>query len=364
MEIVIFGLEICTILPVYRSIYTDQEEYSNITGIIMTQEKDQAYTKKAGTSVIYFAGGCFWGLEKLMQSIPGVIGTTVGYANGRSDLVPDYQIVSTGRSGYRETVRVEYDSTKISLDALLFSYFRVIDPTLENRQGNDRGTQYQTGVYYVDDSSKETVMRIAEIERERHPAFKVEIGPLTSFYDAEEHHQKYLDKNPGGYCHIGADEFKEATEMIIDPGKYPRPKSEKIAEILDETAFSVTQKGNTEPAFQNAFWDRHEKGIYVDVVTGEPLFASSDKYQSSCGWPAFSKSIDENTVISREDNSFGMERTEVKSRAGNSHLGHVFSGDRESPSGTRYCINSASLRFIPYAEMEKEGYGYLKSKVG
>ncbi len=191
----------------------------------------------------------------------------------------------------------------------------------------------------------------------------MKIGPLTSFYDAEEYHQKYLDKNSRGYCHIGADEFKEVTEMIVDPGKYPRPKSGKIAEILDETAFSVTQKGDTEPAFQNAFWDRHEKRIYVDVVTGEPLFTSSDKYQSSCGWPAFSKSIDENTIISREDTTFGMKRTEVKSRSGNSHLGHVFSGDRESPSGTRYCINSTSLRFIPYAEMEKEGYGYLKSKV-
>ncbi|HKM42218.1 MAG TPA: peptide-methionine (R)-S-oxide reductase MsrB [Methanocorpusculum sp.] len=329
----------------------------------MTQEKDQAYTQKQGASVIYLAGGCFWGLEKLMQSIPGVTRTTAGYANGKSDIVPDYQTVSSGRSGYRETVRVGYDPEKISLDALLFAYFRVIDPTVENRQGNDRGTQYQTGIYYTDDASKETVMRIAEIERERHPAFKVEIGPLTSFYDAEEYHQKYLDKNPGGYCHIRADEFKEAAEMIIDPGKYPRPETEKIAGILDETAFSVTQKGNTEPAFQNAFRDRQEKGIYVDVVTGEPLFTSSDKYQSSCGWPAFSKSIDENTIIPQKDNSFGMKRTEVKSRAGNSHLGHVFSGDRESPSGTRYCINSASLRFIPYAEMEKEGYGYLKSKV-
>ena len=329
----------------------------------MTQEKDPAYTQKEGASVIYLAGGCFWGLEKLMQSIPGVTRTTAGYANGKSDIVPDYQTVSSGRSGYRETVRVGYDPEKISLDALLFAYFRVIDPTIENRQGNDRGTQYQTGIYYTDDASKETVMRIAEIERERHPAFKVEIGPLTSFYDAEEYHQKYLDKNPGGYCHIRADEFKEAAEMIIDPGKYPRPETGKIAGILDETAFSVTQKGDTEPAFQNAFRDRQEKGIYVDVVTGEPLFTSSDKYQSSCGWPAFSKSIDENTIIPQKDNSFGMKRTEVKSRAGNSHLGHVFSGDRESPSGTRYCINSASLRFIPYAEMEKEGYGYLKSKV-
>lgn len=329
----------------------------------MMMENNRKSKENDETSVIYFAGGCFWGMEKLMQSIPGVVRTTVGYANGISSMIPDYKVVSSGKSGYRETVRVEYDPKKISLDALLFSYFRVIDPTLKNRQGNDIGTQYQTGIYYVDDVSKETVMRIAEIERERNPVFNVEIGPLKSFYDAEEYHQKYLDKNPGGYCHIGADEFKEATEMIVDPGKYPRQKKETIAEMLDETAFRVTQKGDTEPAFKNAFWNHDQRGIYVDIVTGEPLFTSSDKYQSSCGWPAFSKSIDDNTIISRKDTSFGMKRIEVKSRAGNSHLGHVFSGDRESPSGTRYCINSASLRFIPYAEMEKEGYGYLKNRV-
>ncbi|WP_319378197.1 peptide-methionine (R)-S-oxide reductase MsrB [uncultured Methanocorpusculum sp.] len=329
----------------------------------MMMENDRKSKENNETSVIYFAGGCFWGLEKLMQSIPGVIKTIVGYANGKSDLVPDYRIVSSGKSGYRETVRVEYDAKKVSLDALLYSYFRVIDPTVKNRQGNDIGTQYQTGIYYVDASSREIVMRIAEIERERNPVFNVEIGPLTSFYDAEEYHQKYLDKNSGGYCHIGADEFKEATEIIVDPGKYPRPKKETLAEMLDDTAFRVTQQGDTERPFQNAFWNHDQRGIYVDIVTGEPLFTSSDKYQSSCGWPAFSKSIDENTIIPREDNSFGMRRIEVKSRSGNSHLGHVFSGDPESPSGRRYCINSAALRFIPYAEMEKEGYVYLKSRV-
>ena len=323
---------------------------------------DRTYTKKDGNDVIYLAGGCFWGLEKLMQSIPGVISTTAGYANGKTDVTPDYRVVSTGKSGFREAVRVIYDPLKVSLDAILFFYFGAIDPTVENKQGNDRGSQYQTGVYYVDEASKMIVMRIAEIERKRYPAFKVEIEPLRSFYDAEEYHQKYLDKNPGGYCHIGADTFKKAANMIIDPGRYQRPEEDKLKSLLDETAYRVTQKGDTEPAFQNAFWDKKDKGIYVDIVTGEPLFTSLDKYQSSCGWPAFSKSVDENAVISREDRSFGMRRTEVKSRAGNSHLGHVFPGDRESPTGTRFCINSASLRFIPFDEMEKEGYGYLMSK--
>ena len=323
-------------------------------------KNDPAILSGGKTSVIYFAGGCFWGMEKLMCSIPGVVRTTAGYANGKTGVIPDYETVSSGRSGYRETVRVEYDPAKVSLDALLFAFFRVIDPTVENRQGNDRGTQYQTGIYFADEASKNTVLRIAEIERERHPAFKVEIGPLQSFYEAEEYHQQYLEKNPNGYCHIGRAAFLEAEQMIADPGRYPRPNREKIQEMLDETAFRVTQKGETEPAFQNAFWNKDEKGIYVDVVTGEPLFTSSDKYQSSCGWPAFAKTIDRNAVISREDRSFGMKRIEVKSRSGNSHLGHVFSNDRESPTGTRFCINSAALRFIPYEEMEKEGYGYLK----
>ena len=325
-------------------------------------QSDRTYTKKDGNDVIYLAGGCFWGLEKLMQSIPGVVLTTAGYANGKTDVTPDYRVVSTGKSGFREAVRVIYDPAKVSLDAILFFYFGAIDPTVENKQGNDTGSQYQTGIYYVDEASKMIVMRIAEIERKRYTAFKVEIEPLRSFYDAEEYHQKYLDKNPGGYCHIGADTFKKAANMIIDPGRYPRPEENKLSSMLDDTAYRVTQKGDTEPAFQNAFWDKKDKGIYVDIVTGEPLFTSLDKYQSSCGWPAFSKSVDENAVISREDRSFGMRRTEVKSRAGNSHLGHVFDGDRESPTGTRFCINSASLRFIPFAEMEKEGYGYLMSR--
>ena len=326
----------------------------------MVQKNEPTYLPGEGILVIYLAGGCFWGMEKLMRSIPGVIRTTAGYANGKTGVIPDYETVSSGRSGYRETVRVEYDPARVSLDALLFAFFRVIDPTVENRQGNDHGTQYQTGIYFADEASKNTVMRIAEIERERHPAFKVEIGPLQSFYEAEEYHQRYLEKNPGGYCHIGRTAFEEANRMVVDPGRYPRPKPEKIAEMVDKTAFGVTQKGETEPAFQNAFWDHDEKGVYVDVVTGEPLFTSSDKYRSSCGWPAFSKSIDSNAIVSREDRSFGMKRIEVKSRAGNSHLGHVFSNDRESPTGTRFCINSAALRFIPYEEMEKEGYGYLK----
>lgn len=324
---------------------------------------DNDFTLLPDTKVIYLAGGCFWGIEKLMASIPGVVRSTSGYANGHADENPTYKSVSRGNTGYRETVRVEYDPKKASLDQLLFAYFSVIDPTTKNAQGNDRGSQYQTGIYYTDDFSKNTVERIAAIERERHQNFAVEIGPLERFYDAEEYHQKYLDKNPGGYCHIPKEEMELVSSMIIDPALYKRPAKAIISDMLDANQYRVTQESATESPFQNEYWNQFNRGIYVDVVTGEPLFTSKDKYESSCGWPSFSSGIDKNSLIYLHDKSHHLDRTEVRSRAGNSHLGHVFYDDSESPNGTRFCINSAALRFVPYEQMEKEGYGYLKKYV-
>lgn len=324
---------------------------------------DKTYEKRDGIDVIYLAGGCFWGLEKLMQSIPGVVDVVSGYANGSANVVPTYNRVIRGNTGYRETVRVEYDPSAISLDALLFAYFHVIDPTIENAQGNDRGTQYQTGVYYTDASSQATVERVAAIERSRSDIFVVEIEPLERFFDAEEYHQDYLDKNPLGYCHISKNEMQSASKMVVDPGDYPRPSDTQIREMLTDLQYRVTQNGDTEMAFNNPYWDNHEKGIYVDVVTGEPLFSSQNKFDSGTGWPSFTQPIDENTIRLIVDRSLLMKRTEVRSRAGNSHLGHVFYQDPTSPNGVRYCINSAALRFVPLEEMENEGYGYLDSSV-
>ena len=321
--------------------------------------KDESYVSVKGTGVIYLAGGCFWGLEKMMQSIPGVVRATSGYANGDASIKPGYREVCSGRTGYRETVRVEYKEDKISLDAILFAFFGAIDPTVKNRQGNDIGSQYQSGIYFTDENSAKAVEHVVKVEKMRHKNFAVEIKPLESFYDAEEYHQDYLDKNPGGYCHITPAEMKMVEDMIVDPAKYRRPEDEKIRKMLSKEAYMVAVESGTEPSFNNEFWDHKEKGIYVDVITGEPLFSSKDKFESPCGWPAFSKPIDPNTIVYLKDNSFGIRRTEVRSRAGNSHLGHVFQGDPHSPNGTRFCINSLSLRFIPLGEMEKEGYGYL-----
>ncbi len=324
---------------------------------------DETYKREKGTEVIYLAGGCFWGLEKMMQTIPGVVRATCGYANGDASIKPTYREVCTGMTGYRETVRVEYKEEKISLDAILFAFFRGIDPTVKNRQGNDIGSQYQSGIYFTDENSAKTVEHVVKVEKIRHKNFAVEIKPLESFYDAEEYHQDYLDKNPGGYCHITPAEIKMVEEMIVDPAKYRRPQDEEIRKRLSKEAYMVAVESGTEPSFNNEFWDHKENGIYVDVVTGEPLFSSKDKFESPCGWPAFSKPIDPNTIVYLNDNSFGMRRTEVRSRAGNSHLGHVFHGDPHSPNGTRFCINSLSLRFIPFSEMEKKGYGYLTQYV-
>ena len=312
-------------------------------------------------NIIYLAGGCFWGLEKLMQSIPGVTDAVSGYANGSGEEDANYKTVVKGQTGFRETVKVTYDPEQVSLDAMLLSYFYVIDPTVENRQGNDVGSQYQTGVYYTDEASRKTVERITALERGRRKKFVVEIGPLVNFFPAEEYHQDYLDKDPNGYCHIPRAEIELFSRLRIDPGDYKKPAAEAIRDKLTDEQYRVTQESATEYPFRNEFWNQFEKGIYVDVVTGEPLFSSADKFESSCGWPAFSRPIEKPAVVELPDDSHGMRRTEVRSRAGDSHLGHVFTGDRESPNGVRYCINSASLRFIPYEKMEQEGYGELMS---
>lgn len=311
-------------------------------------------------AVIYLAGGCFWGLQKYIGEIPGVLNTKAGYANGGTQ-TPSYEEVCAG-SGHAETIRVEYNAEKLPLPFLLELFFEVIDPLSVNKQGHDVGIQYRTGIYYEDEADRPVIERaLTGLSRRMGMPVAVEYAPLHQFCAAEGYHQDYLDKHPTGYCHISRDKIKRAKDARVNPTRYTAQEQSVLKQTLSPLQYEVTQHAATEPPFQNEFHDTFREGIYVDVTTGEPLFSSIDKFQSGCGWPSFSKPIDPFTVRERQDNSLGMRRTEVKSRAGDAHLGHVFLDGPRQSGGLRYCINSASLRFIPKEEMEREGYGEYSS---
>jgi peptide methionine sulfoxide reductase msrA/msrB len=310
---------------------------------------------------IYLAGGCFWGVEAFMSRIDGIVDTAAGYANGRTEN-PKYEDLLYRNSGHAETVRVHYDSGRISLDEVLIYFFRIIDPTSINKQGNDRGTQYRTGVYYQDPRDLPVIQkRFMEVQKAYKKPLAVEVEPLKHFFEAEAYHQDYLDKNPGGYCHI---DLSKVNEPVVRISRYPKPSAEEIVRQLTPEQYSVTQRNGTEAPFTNPYYENFEKGIYVDVVTGEPLFSSKDKFHSGSGWPSFTKPVADYVVTFREDAAHGMHRTEVRSRSGDSHLGHVFEDGPKDRGGRRYCINSAALRFIPLAEMESSGYGDYIGWVG
>ena len=308
---------------------------------------------------IYLAGGCFWGTEKYLEQIKGVVSTEVGYANGRTEN-PSYEDVCYKNTGHAETVKVEYDANVLSLKDLLTLFYEVIDPTSVNRQGNDVGTQYKTGIYYIDEVDLPIIKEsLKELKREYPVPLAIEVEPLRNYYPAEEYHQKYLDKNPGGYCHIGEEEFAKAKAVQAAKKPYQVKSKEELENTLTPLQYEVTQNSATEPPFQNEYWQKFKEGIYVDITTGEPLFVSTDKFESGCGWPSFSKPISPDLVRELNDNSHGMQRIEVRSKTGDAHLGHVFPDGPRELGGLRYCINSASLKFIPKEEMAAKGYGYL-----
>ena len=303
---------------------------------------------------IYLAGGCFWGLEEYFSRIEGVEETTVGYANGQVEST-NYQLIH--QTDHAETVHLVYDEKRVSLREILLYYFRVIDPLSVNKQGNDVGRQYRTGVYYTDQADKAVIEQVfAEQEKQLGQKIAVELEPLRHYVLAEDYHQDYLKKNPGGYCHINVN---DAYQPLVDPGQYEKPTDVELKEQLTEEQYQVTQHSATERPFHNVYNATFEEGIYVDVTTGEPLFFAGDKFESGCGWPSFSRPIARDVLKYYEDKSHGMERIEVRSRSGNAHLGHVFTDGPEAVGGLRYCINSAALRFIPKEKMEAEGYGYL-----
>lgn len=320
-----------------------------------------------GKKEIFFAGGCFWGTEHFFKQVRGVVTTEVGYANGLIKN-PTYKMVVAGGTNFAETVKVVYDPEVVSLDLLIELFFKTIDPTSLNKQGNDVGTQYRTGIYYTDASDLPTIEKhVAELAKAYSKPIVMEVESLKNFYDAEDYHQDYLDVNPGGYCHIGKALFDIARnanpEKKSATAKYTKPDDKILKEKLTTLQYEVTQNSATERPFSNEYNGEFREGIYVDITTGEPLFVSTDKFESGCGWPSFSKPIEASLIEEVKDKSHGMIRTEVRSKTGDAHLGHVFDDGPDELGGLRYCINSASLRFIPKAEMEKEGYGEYISLV-
>lgn len=342
----------------------------------------QANAKASDVREIYFAGGCFWGVEEYFSRIPGVLEVTSGYANGtKAD--PSYKEVCSGQTGHAETVKIVYDPTKVSLRTLTRQFFKIIDPLSVNRQGNDVGSQYRTGLFYKEDQDQEILAQVmAEVQKKYHRKLAVELLPLKNFYKAEEYHQDYLRKNPYGYCHISFDSLKDLPkddpELLspnktlpkekkisaldsssLDPKRYQKPDDATLKAKLSKQAYAVTQEAATEPAFSGQLLLNKAEGIYVDVVTGEPLFLSTDKFESGTGWPSFTKPISSEVIKEDHDFSYGMHRIEVRSRVGHSHLGHVFDDGPKDLGGRRYCINSVSLRFIPKEKMAEEGYSDL-----
>jgi peptide methionine sulfoxide reductase msrA/msrB len=328
-----------------------EEESKTESFTVIPDYKDSRYKE------IYLAGGCFWGIQAYIDRIIGVEYTNVGYANGNSEETEYYSLKETGHA---ETVYVAYDPEKITLEELLGYFYGIIDPTSLNKQGNDMGSQYRSGIYYVDEEDREIIEAVTANEQAKlGEKIVTEIQPLKNYVLAEDYHQNYLDKNPGGYCHINLNNIpREKPRVNLED--YPKPPVEEIKEKLTEQQFSITQENATEYAFQNKYWDNKETGLYVDIITGEPLFLSSDKYDSGSGWPSFIRPIQWDVVTYNKDESFGMERIEVRSRSGDSHLGHLFYDGPVEEGGLRYCINSGALDFIPLDKLEEQGYGKFK----
>jgi peptide methionine sulfoxide reductase msrA/msrB len=351
---------------------------------LLAQDVRSAAPPPATLARATFAGGCFWCMEASLEKVPGVVAVTSGYAGGRVKN-PTYEQVSGGGTGHAESVQVAYDPARLSYERLVEIFWRNVDPTDGGGQFCDRGSQYRSAIFYDGEAQKraaEASKRALEASGRLGKPIVTEIVHLEAFYPAEDYHQDFYKKSPVRYttyrAGCGRDRRLEALwgEEAVkgpkvasasggDPGKgwqavkdgsFKKPAKDDLRKTLTPLQYKVTQEDGTERAFRNEYWDNHEPGIYVDVVSGEPLFSSLDKFDSGTGWPSFTRPLEKANVAEHTDGTLGMVRTEVRSKHADSHLGHVFD-DGPKPTGLRYCVNSAALRFVPASKLEAEGYG-------
>jgi peptide methionine sulfoxide reductase msrA/msrB len=318
--------------------------------IVMEMDRNNTY------ELATFAGGCFWCMVQPFEKQPGIVKVESGYTGGHTEN-PTYKEVCSDTTGHYEAIQITFDPSLFSYERLMELFWQQIDPTDEGGQFHDRGDSYKTAIFYHSEEQKKQAeaskKALGESGRFNKPIV-TEILPAAEFYPAEEYHQNYHQKNSLRYKLYRKGSGRDA--FIKKHWSDPK-KEDELKKRLTPMQYEVTQNNGTEPPFQNPYWDHKKEGIYVDIVSGEPLFSSNDKYDSGCGWPSFTQPLEKDQVTEHVDASHNMFRTEVRSKDADSHLGHVFEDGPKEAGGLRYCINSAALRFIPKEDLEKEGYG-------